>query len=511
MSGPHFPAVHPRPPRHWVNDPNGLVFHDGHYHVFFQYNPHSVRHRDMHWGHYRSADLLHWEELPVALAPTPGGDDADGVWSGNAVDDGGRLVAFYSARREDRWWQPVTSAVSYDGGLTFAKRPGLLVAEPPPGTSMFRDPYVWRDGERWRMLVGSALTDGRGAAQHYVSDDLEHWTHLGPFLARAPEPLPGGGDTEEGWECVQYAAFPDGRGVLLLSAWDPEGGAARTAAYAGRDDGTSFTAGTPQRLDHGPDFYAPALLPAPDGRWLMWAWSWEARDAERVGAPSTWTDEAGWAGLLTLPRELTLAPDGTAHQRPARELHALRGAETVRAEGAAPPGAPYDLGPVGRAFDLAARLHRSPDGRSASGIRLVMSPDEYLDVALDPATGDLVADRTHASRSARARGGSWRIPGAAAPGGSAEVRLLVDHSIAEVFLGTGESLTLRFYPLGADPWRLQARTTGTGAAPFTARAWPLSPDRARRPLPTAVSRPATPPSAGRPPRRPGPGPASRTP
>jgi beta-fructofuranosidase len=341
---PHFPAVHLRPPAHWINDPNGLVFHDGHYHVFFQYNPHSARHADMHWGHYRSPDLIHWEHLSIALAPTAGGEDDGGVWSGNAVSTEGQLIAFYSAKRDDRWWQPVTSAASHDGGLTFTKRPGLLIPEPADETSMFRDPYVWRDGDRWRMLVGAGLTDGRGAAQQYLSDDLENWEYIGPFLARAPEPLPGGKDTEEGWECVQYADFGDGRGVLLLSAWDPEGGASHSAAYPGRDQGIRLAAEAPQRLDHGPEFYAPALLHAPDGRWLMWGWAWEARDEVQVGAPSTWTDEVGWAGMLSLPREVTLGSDGGVRQRPAHEVDALRGERTLQSKGQVTAGSPCERG-----------------------------------------------------------------------------------------------------------------------------------------------------------------------
>ncbi|MEV8559295.1 glycoside hydrolase family 32 protein [Streptomyces sp. NPDC051917] len=489
---PHFPAVHLRPPANWINDPNGLVFHDGHYHVYFQYNPHSARHADMHWGHYRSPDLVHWEHLPIALAPTAGGEDTGGVWSGNAVSTDGKLIAFYSAKRDDRWWQPITSAVSHDGGLTFTKHPDLLIPQPPDDTSMFRDPYVWRDGDRWRMLVGAGLTDGRGAAQQYLSDDLEHWEYAGPFLARVPEPLPGGVDTEEGWECVQYADFGDGRGVLLLSAWDPHGGASHSAAYPGHDHGAHFAAEAPQRLDHGPEFYAPALLRAPDHRWLMWGWAWEARDAAQVGAPSTWTDEVGWAGMLTLPREVTLGPDGGVRQRPARELDALRGEETLRAKGQVTPGVPCDLGTTGRSFDLTARLQRSADGGAAAGLRLLTSPDgsEYLDIALDPATGETVVDRTHASHEPRAKGGSWRIPRTAEPGESVELRIVVDCSIAEIFLGTGEALTLRFYALGEGPWRLQARAGGRGAAAFDLQAWQLNPiriqDKSDLPLTSAV-------------------------
>ncbi|CAL9630547.1 glycoside hydrolase family 32 protein [Streptomyces sp. enrichment culture] len=461
---PHFPAFHLRPPANWLNDPNGLVFHDGHYHVYYQYNPHGARHADMHWGHFRSRDLLHWEALPLALAPTPGGDDEGGVWSGNAVSHDGRLTAFYSARHPGRRHQPVTSAVSTDGGTVFRKRGRLLIPEPPDGTVMFRDPYVWRDGDRWRMLVGAGLADGRGAALEYVSEDLEDWRYRGVFLARAPQPLPGGRNTEEGWECAQYASFADGTAAVLVSAWDPEEGASCTAYFPGREADGGFRAGEARLLDHGPDFYAPALLRAPDGRLLMWAWIWEARDEERVGAPSGWTDEVGWAGMLSLPREVSARPDGTLRQRPARELLALRRVRCVDAAGVATPGRATELGRVPRAFDVTARLERG------TRLRLLTSADggEYLDLVHDPGTGELVVDRDHASRDARAKRGRWRLP---PEGEAAEVRVLVDHSVAEVFTAAGHTLTLRFYPTGDDPWRLRVAATGDRPAAYEVRAW----------------------------------------
>ncbi|MFF8844235.1 glycoside hydrolase family 32 protein [Streptomyces sp. NPDC015127] len=464
---PHFPALHLRPPRNWLNDPNGLVHHDGHYHVFFQYNPGSARHADMHWGHFRSRDLLDWELLPIALAPTPGGDDAGGVWSGNAVEADGALIAFYSARHPDRWDQPVTWAVSRDGGLTFTKHNQLLVPEPPAGTTMFRDPYVWRDGDRWRMLVGAALADGRGAAVQYSSTDLTGWTYQGVFLAGAPEPLPGEGTTGTGWECAQYAHFGDGRGVVLVSAWDADEGALCTVAWPGHEDGGAFVADSPQRLDHGPDFYAPALLPAPDGRWLMWAWIWEARDEERVGAPSEWTDEVGWAGMLSLPREVTLGPGGLLLQRPAREIERLRRDRRVGAQGKVRAEQPVDLGEIGPACDITARLD------AGGGLRLVTDTagGEYLDIGRDPATGEVVVDRSHASLDPRAKGGCWRLP---AEPGPVDLRVVLDHSAAEVFTAAGRALTVRLYPVGGVPWRLQATAADTAPVPYAVEAWDLA-------------------------------------
>lgn len=473
---PHLPAVHLRPPRNWINDPNGLVFHDGQYHVFCQYNPYGPQHANMHWGHFRSPDLITWEELPIALAPTPGGDDADGCYSGNAISVEGRLVAFYSANRTGRWWQPVTTAESHDGGHTWAKRPQLLIPEPPADTTMYRDPYVWRQDGHWRMLVGAALADGRGAALLYESDDLEHWDYRAPFHTGSPATT---ADGPAGWECPQYATFGD-RGVLIVSDWTPEGGPSHVTVHTGREESARFTAtAPPARLDHGPDFYAPALLKAPEeDRWLLWGWAWEARD-------DTWAHEAGWAGVLTLPRELTLADDGTVGQRPARELLALRGERVLHRTGHVTRSGPVDLGQVSRTFDLTAVL--IPDPTGLCGLRLVTSADgtEYLDIGLDPTAGQLTIDRSHASWDPRARTGTYAVPCPAAkvPGSPVELRVIVDGSIAEIYLATGQVLTIRFYPLGDAPWRLQARTTGTGSSDFAVEAWDLNP----RPNPSTAS------------------------
>ncbi|WAU82884.1 glycoside hydrolase family 32 protein [Streptomyces sp. Qhu-G9] len=463
---PHRPVAHLRPPGNWINDPNGLVFHDGHYHVSYQYNPHGADHANMHWGHFRSPDLLSWEPLPIALSPTPGGVDADGCFSGNAVSDGDRMVAFYSAHRQERpQHQPVTCATSHDGGRTFRPRGELLVPEPPEGCTMFRDPYVWRHGDGWRMLVGAAFADGRGAALLYHSPDLETWTYQGPFDAREPEPVGSTGlHTGEGWECPQYLPAAHGPGALILSAWNDDDSPRCVAALLGAENGDVFEAGPPVLVDHGPDCYAPALLRAPGDRWLLWGWSGEARD-------EAWAVADGWAGLLTLPREISVDGGGSLRQQPASELLTLRGERTVHAAGRTHTD-PVGLGNVGRSFDLTARLEPT----SNAGLRLLTTPDgsEYLDIRIDADAGELVVDRDHASLDPRARGGSYRMP--CPLDGPLDLRVIVDHSIAEVFLTTtGQVLTLRFYPTGEGPWRLEARGGPDAHFGYEVDAWRLHP------------------------------------
>jgi beta-fructofuranosidase len=157
-------------------------------------------------------------DLAKAGALEPIGDKMDnpGDFYPSLKDSFTYKGTFYSANRRGRCSQPVTTAESRDGGRTFRPRGGLLIPQPPDGCTMYRDPYVWRDGDGWRMLVGAALADGRGAALLYESPDLETWTYQGPFCAAEPEPIGGTGLlTGEGWECPQYLPAAPGRGVLM--------------------------------------------------------------------------------------------------------------------------------------------------------------------------------------------------------------------------------------------------------------------------------------------------------
>ena len=161
------PRYHFLPPANWLNDPNGLIQWNGHYHMFYQYNPNGPFHGTIHWGHAISDDLVHWEHLPIALAPTPGGPDEDGCWSGCAVDDDGVPTLIYSgpAGRAQR----ACLATSADGLLTWQKYPGNpIIPAPPPGMHLvgFRDHSVWREDDGWYQLIGAGIDGQRrhGAA-----------------------------------------------------------------------------------------------------------------------------------------------------------------------------------------------------------------------------------------------------------------------------------------------------------------------------------------------------------
>ncbi len=176
-----YPRYHLAARAGWINDPNGLVWFNGWYHAFYQHHPYSTQWGPMHWGHARSKDLVHWEHLPVALAPE-GPEDKDGCFSGSAVVDGDTLALIYTGHKfhgdasdEANLYQVQCLATSRDG-VCF-ERQGIVV-DTPPGLHHFRDPKVWREGDSWYMIVGAR--DGEtGQVRLYRSADLHQWHDAG--------------------------------------------------------------------------------------------------------------------------------------------------------------------------------------------------------------------------------------------------------------------------------------------------------------------------------------------
>src|SRR5581483_2573540 len=190
---PRRPQYHLLPAANWMNDPNGPVYWRGEYHMFYQYNPHAAIWGDMHWGHAHSPDMVHWRHMPVALAPTPGGPDAGGCFSGTALADGDRVAVVYTgvvpARESEATIRDGVHSLRESQCLAFAtgndltactKDPVPVIAAPPPGLDVtgFRDPAPWRDGDTWYMAVGSGIRGKGGAVLLYRSKDLRHWEYL---------------------------------------------------------------------------------------------------------------------------------------------------------------------------------------------------------------------------------------------------------------------------------------------------------------------------------------------
>lgn len=317
-------GYHIMAPSGWINDPNGFCYFKGYYHIFYQYHPYSAKWGPMHWGHARSKDLVHWENLPPALVP---GDreDKDGCFSGSAIIKDEMMYLFYTGHHyygdggPEYFWQNQNLAYSHDG-LHFQKYEGnpIIKAAPKDNTHHFRDPKVWQHEHAYYMILGSQNQQELGRAILYRSKDLKEWEYIGSMSdAKSIE--------EEGfmWECPDFFNL-EGKDILLFS---PQGIKAspkehrnlyNLGYFVGKLDYSTgkYERGEFKELDKGFDFYATQTMETPDGRRIVFAWMamWESNMPEQ---------EDGWAGALTIPRELTLKGDHL-YMNPVKELVALR-------------------------------------------------------------------------------------------------------------------------------------------------------------------------------------------
>ena len=322
---PTFPILHPRPELGWLNDPNGVCRIDDRWHLFFQWNPASTRHEMIHWGHLSSPDLLHWQVEPVALVPRPGRPDSAGCWTGCVVDDAGTPTAVYSAVTDHSGRADVLLACSdRDLGSWQQDDHAVLPMPDDPRFTDVRDPYLLDfGGHRW-AVIGAGDHDAHPAVLAYLVDDLSNWVPAGTLFDHT-DPVAAQLGTSNVWECPNLVRVGD-RWVLIISFWNLDGatgGHADVRYLVGDLELTDdlqlrFRAESSGVVDDGPAFYAPQTMIDGD-RVLLWGWVGEERDEDQYAA-------AGWAGCLTLPRELTLDGDRLT-SRPARELSSLVGAE----------------------------------------------------------------------------------------------------------------------------------------------------------------------------------------
>lgn len=331
-----FPRLHPRPAKGWVNDPNGILFAEGRWHLFFQFNPDSARHEDICWGHVSSADLLSWGEHPVALRPRETGPDAYGCWSGvGVVDDGVPTLVYSGAPDGDGFSEVIVVRGSADALDWSGERVVAAGLPDDPLVTMVRDPFLFELGGRRWAIQGAGRSDVGGALLLYGADDLERWEEHG-YLLTAEDAVAAELPDCEGWECPQLVRSGDDW-VVLVSLWmpgEPHRGVASIVGSLDIDAETGLPVFVGRRtgvLDEGSSFYAPQAVQTggvdggPD-RVLLWGWAQETTDGG-TGRTQEENDEHGWSGLLTFPRELAVR-DGAVELVPVREIAALRGDAT---------------------------------------------------------------------------------------------------------------------------------------------------------------------------------------
>jgi beta-fructofuranosidase len=289
------PRLHFTAPCGFINDPHAVTFVDGIYHLFYQHNPHDVVWSPRcHWGHATSPTLVDWVDHGDVLAP-----DAhdDGVWSGAiAVDAEQATILYTSVRDDDIESGRVALARGSNDLMTWAKHAANpVLAGPPDGldTVAFRDPFVWRDGDRWRMIMGTGVRGVGGAAVQYSSIDLLTWDG-GDVIAIGHSDRNLDSWTGKLWECPQLFEL-DRAWILLVSVWDD--GVLHDVAYAVGDyDGVRFEPQRWDRFSHGPLVYATTTFLDEQGNRCALSWLRERADA----------DVDGFAGAHSMPVRMRL-------------------------------------------------------------------------------------------------------------------------------------------------------------------------------------------------------------
>jgi beta-fructofuranosidase len=408
----------------WINDPIPF-FWNGKYHIFFQYAPDWPEDSIKHWGHAVSRDAVHWEELPIALSPTPHSPDAGGVWTGCVVEHAGTFYTFYTGINESG--EQVQCLATSGDLIHWEKSPRnpIITVQPPGFGKCFRDPHVWKENGRWLMLIGSELPEKRGGAGLlYGSDDLRHWEYLHPLATGRTE------ETQYDWECPDFFLL-GGRHVLLSSR-------TRTFWQSGSYANEKFTA---ERFGVAEStlLYAAKTLRDGSDRRLLWGWVREARNSELQSA-------AGWSGVLSLPRVLSLSNDGVFHQKPLPELERLRGRhrhfENIRLGGSHLEAVVLD-GIAGAALELSVRF-AAPDMSTPAarftGVKVM------CDAGGNGGVECLYDASTHTFGRVLSEWDTDKVPFALRPGEPLTLRLWIDGSVIEAFVNDRAAWTWRYYP-----------------------------------------------------------------
>lgn len=433
---PFRPAYHFTPETGWMNDPNGMVYLDGEYHLFYQYNPYGNRWQNMHWGHAVSTDLVSWTYLPTPLAP----DSLGAIFSGSAVIDvnntagfgANAMVAIYTSAGKE---QTQSIAYSTDKGRTFTKYEGNPVIA-NPGIADFRDPKVMWHAEsgQWVMSLATKQT-----ITFYGSPDLKNWTRLSEFGN-------GIGSHAGVWECPDLISLNykgQTKWVLLVSInpGGPNHGSA-TQYFVGDFDGKTFVADAlpyPLWLDYGRDNYAGVTwsnVPETDGRAIFIGWMSNWDYANEV--PSN-----QFRSAMTVPRELSLAYNGNhlvVANAPVAELASLRGKMHEVGSKQIADSLVVDniLSATKGLFEL--ELTVQPEKAKVFGFSIFNAEGEEVRFVFDMNLRSVMVDRTRSGKIDFHPNFASIPYGPLAAKKSYKVKLLVDKASSELFINDGETV-----------------------------------------------------------------------
>ena len=442
---PERPVYHFHPPANWNNDPNGTIYYKGWHHLFYQFNPYGALWGHMHWGHARSRDMVNWEHLPIAIGPSEEkGETA--IFSGGAIlarDGKPRLFYTSIGRRDPQQWMVVPED---DDLLKLTKSPAnpvlTLAAHGALKVGDWRDPFLFTETGQTYMVCGGNTSDrqrgGFGAVQLYRAENAEltSWKHLGPvFEYRNREII--------NIECPNLFKV-DGKWVLIISPHKP------CEYFVGSLDLSRprFVPEVQGILDAGND-YASNISVDDNGRTILWLWG-------RTENP----ESKGWNSVMTIPRILSIGPDGFLRQQPAPEFEVLRGEPAAVPATALGETAAELPGISGDCFEL--EMEFAP-ARGTIGIELRRSRQRKAGVSIGISREGVLTVGT--ASTVIGRKDRYKL------------RIFLDKRVLEVYLDDGEAVV--YGTVSADARRedlgVAVSAAGGGAQLVAGRLWPLKP------------------------------------
>ncbi len=443
QADPARPVFHVTSPAQWINDPNGPIFYKGYYHLFYQLHPFSDKDGTKYWGHVRSRDLVKWEHLPIALAPSNDkGEEA--IWSGSCTINGvGKPMIFYTSiargksafDHAEQW-----AAIGDDDLIHWEKsRANPVLSEALHGDKKiydWRDPFVFHDrGKTFLVTGGHTAKQGQAAVNIYEAKnpELTQWQYRGVLFQIPDSPTA---------ECPNFFRLGN-QWVLFVSPYG------KVQYFIGDFDSKTcrFTARTRGLVDYGPNFYAPKTMLLGDGGRIVWGWV------------TGFSSGHSWNGCLSLPRRLSVTRDGQLRQLPAQELNKLRAPAVVWRN------------ILLQDDEKAMTLPPTNTLEILADIDLGKTKSLMLELRADVQNGKPVAIRCDGEKLT-VDGFSARLPATSIRGRKLELRIFIDRSVLEVLANETIWFTKTIAALSPNS-TLALRAEGGRATLKSLRAYPM--------------------------------------
>ena len=436
------PQYHFTSPKGWINDPNGLIYYKGWYHLFYQFNPDHLEWAEMHWGHAVSENLLEWHDLPIALYPDKeyDHDPAGGCFSGSAFEYDGKMFLIYtgSVIKDGTLRQTQNIAFSEDG-VHFQKYDGNpVISEPIQGANAnFRDPKVFKHEDHLYLVAGGTFgnndRDGEGCVYLYQSDDPYHWKYVSTLI---------GPNRKIGTMLECPDLFPLGDKWVLTTSPIYNKNFNECLYFVGTLDFSTgkYNIENEGRLDLGGYYYAPQSFLGAEGQRLQIAWlnTWQWMPWFNDWGP---TQEENWRGVMSLPHELSLDENNCLVSAPI-SISAIE-KEDQYFDNVDLTSEPFYLSPSNPySYELSFIADKKTCPSRTIEIGIFGAGSTHTKISLDLLTNKVLLDL----RDSRDVLGSG-ISCADIPDGDViKIRLQVDHCAAEICFNEKTHLCFNIYP-----------------------------------------------------------------